>query len=134
MAVSTNRKKVNTKQVLMVRVLIALLVIAIALAAFLYQRYGSLQTEPNIRAKKETQATLKALSRLMIIPDQTGVVVATVSDKNKLVGQDFFRLAENGDKVIVFPQAQLAVLYRPTVDKIVTIAPLAQSQPEQNDS
>ncbi|MEK7650586.1 MAG: hypothetical protein AAB364_01805 [Patescibacteria group bacterium] len=130
MTVSTNRKTTNARQTVLTRILVALLVLCLVAVAYLYQRYRTLQTDPEIRAKNETTKIIKSLARLMIIPDETGVVVATVSDREKLNGQDFFRSAQNGDKVIVFPQAHLAVLYRPAVDKIVTTAPLAQVQAE----
>lgn len=130
--VSKQKQKVNNN--FLVKILLGLLVILILLVGYLGWRYRTLQTDPDIRAKNETAKIVKSLSRLMIIPDETGVVVATVSDKNKLAGQDFFRLAENGDKVVVFPQAQLAVLYRPAVDKIVTTAPLGQAQVETKNA
>ncbi len=120
----TNKR--NNKLVFIFRMLVVLLVIVVLLIIYLSSRANS------DSASNNKEAVLKAVSRLMVLPDETGVVVATVSDREKLTGQDFFRLSQNGDKVIVFPQAHQAVLYRPKVDKIVMTAPLAEAQPEQN--
>lgn len=51
--------------------------------------------------------------------------IARVSDKQALAGQDFFKLAENGDKVLIYKKAKLAVLFRPSTDKIINVAPIA---------
>lgn len=123
MILKANRR-VN-RLALFFRVLIILL--AIVVLVLLYSLFRSNKKDIVAQDKNNKEAVLMAVSRLMVLPDETGVVVATVSDREKLREQDFFRLAENGDKVVVFPKARQAVLYRPGVDKIVTIAPLASA-------
>jgi hypothetical protein len=64
---------------------------------------------------------LEKVGKLIDIPNETPTV-ATVSDVTKLTGQEFFAKAQNGDKVIIFPKAQKAILYRPGTNKIIEVA------------
>ncbi len=64
---------------------------------------------------------LGKVGKLIDIPKETPTI-ATVSDISKLSGQEFFAKAQNGDKVIIFPKAQKAILYRPGTDKIIEVA------------
>lgn len=92
--------------------------VAIGLISFVQQRS---QNSPEVLAANEVNDILEKVGRLIEIPKETPTV-ATVSDVNKLSNQDFFKKAQNGDKVIIFPRAQKAILYRPSTDKIVEVA------------
>jgi len=52
--------------------------------------------------------------------------VATITDKNKLSSQSFFSQAENGDKLLIYTNAHEIVLYRPSIGKVIDIAPIQQ--------
>lgn len=87
-------------------------------------------------AEIERNLLLTKLKSIIQIPDETPSI-ATVSDKNALKKQQaFFALAENGDKVIVFPQAKKAILFRPSTNKIIESGPLlvAPNQTSTNTS
>ena len=51
--------------------------------------------------------------------------VATVTDVNKLAGQEFFRNAQNGDRVLVFSVAHIAIVYRHSQRSIVNFGPIS---------
>ena len=53
--------------------------------------------------------------------------MATVSDPEKLKDQPFFAKAQKGDKVLIYSNSQKAILYSPTEDKIVEVAPINSS-------
>jgi hypothetical protein len=63
-----------------------------------------------------------AVGRLYELPDEAPTL-ATIVDKEQLQGQEFFNRSQNGDKVLIFPQAKKAILYRPSTKKIVEVAP-----------
>ncbi|MEO7364045.1 MAG: hypothetical protein ABIV43_00865, partial [Candidatus Saccharimonadales bacterium] len=65
-----------------------------------------------------------------IVPADETPTVATVSNVEKLKGQTFFANAQIGDKVIVYVNAKQAILYRPSTNQIVTMAPVNDSQPQ----
>lgn len=74
--------------------------------------------------QSEANALAAKVGRLMILPTDEVPTIATVSDPSKLSGQPFFQNAKVGDKVLIYTNAKLAVLYDPSVNKIVTIAPI----------
>ncbi len=84
---------------------------------------------PSVKAQNEVQDLIKAVGALIELPPDETPTVATVSDKTKLQGQSFFSHAENGDKVLIYPKAKKAILYRPATKKIVEVAPLNINTP-----
>ena len=66
------------------------------------------------------------------LPNETPTL-ATVSDIAKLRDQSFFIKAQNGDKVLIYPNTKLAILYRPSIHKIINIGPITVRE-TQNSS
>ncbi len=60
----------------------------------------------------------------MEIPQNETPTIATVTDVTKLSDQPFFRNAKNGDKVMIFGSTKEAILYRPSIHKIIAVAPI----------
>lgn len=58
------------------------------------------------------------------LPQDEVPVIATVTDKNSLADQQFFSVAENGDKIIMFKKNKKVFLYRPALKKVVAEASL----------
>jgi hypothetical protein len=80
-----------------------------------------------------------AVSKLIVLPASEQPTIATVADLSKLQGQPFFANAQVGDKVLIYSQAGKAILYRPSENKIIELAPLdvsasATSTPAQASS
>ncbi|PIR80160.1 MAG: hypothetical protein COU25_01495, partial [Candidatus Levybacteria bacterium CG10_big_fil_rev_8_21_14_0_10_35_13] len=55
--------------------------------------------------------------------------IATITDKSQLSTQPFFNNAVDGDKVLVYANAKKAILYRPSTDKIIEVAPVNITSP-----
>lgn len=79
-----------------------------------YSKYISKMTDSV--AKK----VVIAVSNLMVLPDEVPTI-ATVTDESQLVGQNFFKSAKNGDKILIYKQAAKAIIYRPEINKIVEV-------------
>ena len=75
------------------------------------------------QAKQEARELKEKVAKLMQLPDEDATV-ATVQDAEKLKGQDFFKDAKNGDKVLIFTAAKKAVIYRPSENKIINSGPI----------
>ncbi|NCB21201.1 MAG: LytR family transcriptional regulator, partial [Clostridia bacterium] len=72
------------------------------------------------------------VAQVMELPQGENPTVATVSNSNKLKEQDFFKSAENGDKILIYAGYKMAILYRPGVNKIIKVAPLVLDQNNEN--
>jgi hypothetical protein len=81
-------------------------------------------TNPNLFAAEEVKKYVSQISKLMILPKGETPTLATVNDKEKLKNQPFFANAENGDKVLIYTNAKKAILFRPSLDKIIDVAPI----------
>ncbi len=103
------------------------IVLLLAPSVYFYTQYRdarNLLQNPTEASKKEVKEVVDRLSKIMVIPTNEDPTVATVLDKEKLKDQPFFANAEKGDKVVIFSKAQLAILYRPSTNKIVQVAPI----------
>lgn len=79
---------------------------------------GYLCYENSGKSVKDPNAVVSRVSKMMLLP-QEAATVATVTDKTRLSGSLFFRNAQNGDKVILFADSGKAILYRPSINKII---------------
>lgn len=90
---------------------------------FAYNKYLTLK-DPVKAAEEEVNDVVNKVGKLMELPKDEEPTVATVSDVNKLKDQAFFQKAQNGDKVLIYAQAKKAILYRPSINKIIDVAPV----------
>jgi hypothetical protein len=74
--------------------------------------------------KAEVQALLTKLQSIALVPADEAPTLATVVEIDKLRKEVFFAHAALDDKLFVYQHARLAVLYRPSVEKIVNMATL----------
>lgn len=107
---------------------IVIVIIALSAAVYFYLQY---QNATGAKAAAEIKATVKKVSQIMELPTDETPTIATVSDKSKLAQQDFFKHAENGDKVLIYAKAQKAILYRPSTNKIIDVVPVRTAEPTQ---
>lgn len=91
---------------------------------YFYWQYQRVVKNPDIITKQETAWVLERVNKLIDLPQDETPTVATVLDKEKLKDQDFFKKAENGDKLVVYMKAKKAVLYRSSINKIIEVAPV----------
>lgn len=96
-------------------------------AAYFYTEYKKV-TEVRIPAV-EVEALVASISEHFELPAGETPTLATVTDREKLSGQDFFAGAQNGDKVLLYQEGRKAILYRPSTGKIVNVAPINVGDP-----
>lgn len=103
---------------------VLILLVGVAVPGFyFYRRYQSLtKTQP--QTQDEVAALIAQVGQLIELPPETPTV-ATITDVEKLKNQPFFAQAENGDKVLVYTLARKAILYRPSTNKVIEVAPLS---------
>jgi hypothetical protein len=84
-----------------------------------------LNENPQLAVQRQTDDILRKVGALMQLPKGEAPTVASVSDAEQAKKQsDFFKNAQNGDKVLMYVKAGQAILYRPSTNKIVLVAPL----------
>lgn len=89
-----------------------------------YQKTQKLLKDPTAIQQAEIKDVTAKVSKLMDLPQGEDPSVATVLDKEKLKDQPFFARTENGDKVIIYTKAGQAILYRPSTNRIISVAPI----------
>ncbi len=82
------------------------------------------QNDPANKALQESKELIAKVGKLIVLPANEQPTTATVTDLEKLKGQPFFEKAQLGDKVLIYSQAKQAILYRPSTNQIVELAPL----------
>lgn len=102
-----------------------------------YKRAKDLTLNPQKASQEENQKIINAVGKLVLLPQGETPTVATVTDPEKLKSeQPFFAKAVQGDKVLIYTQALKAIMYRPSENKIVEIAPLSigNTNPSANEA
>ncbi|PIY93747.1 MAG: hypothetical protein COY69_00015 [Candidatus Magasanikbacteria bacterium CG_4_10_14_0_8_um_filter_32_14] len=120
---SEKNKKNNVKNFFILLLAIFTL-LGLAGTYYFFDKYNSLKNDPALVSQKDIDTTLVAVGKLMILPADEVPTVATILDKTKLTGQSFFDSAENGDKLLAFTKTMQAILYRPSTNKIIQVAPI----------
>lgn len=82
----------------------------------------------------EIDQLVKKIGVLVVLPEGERPEIATVSNVEKLQNQSFFVNAQNGDKVLVYLKAKKAYLYRPSLNRVVDIAPVNLPSPAKESN
>jgi hypothetical protein len=88
--------------------------------------------DPNLAIERETADLTQKIGMFMELPVGEQPTLATVTDRAKLKGQNFFESAQNGDKVLVYSKAKKAILFRPSSGKIIEVAHLTSDSGNSN--
>jgi hypothetical protein len=102
---------------------------AVGAAYFFYTPLKKMTSNETMTETAEIKDVVKKVGKLMVLPEGEEPTLATVSDPSKLKDQPFFKNAQLGDKVLLYTKAQKAILYRPTLNKIIEVAPINLSAP-----
>ena len=111
-------------------IIITLIIFAIA---FETGRWSVYNEHPELSSTEQATAVLTKVSQLIQLPNEQPTM-ATINDaaSAKKV-QPFLSAAENGDILIVYTTAAEALLYRPSINKLIAVGPVntgaEQAQP-----
>lgn len=113
-------------------VLSVLLVVTLAAAGYFAWQYYQLRSNPDKLQQDETTSLVQKVGKLYQLPSGTPTI-ATINDKDKLKSQPFFAQAENGDKLLIYNDAKLAIIYRESENRIINVGPVALSSTQNSD-
>lgn len=110
-------------------ILVVMLIFAIF---FLFGQYREAQKKLHLGSKsnissQQINSVVTRVSKIAILPKQETPTIATVVHASQLKSQAFFLNAQDGDQVLIYHKAKEAILYRPSSNQIVTIAPISES-------
>jgi len=89
------------------------------------KKYDDLIEHPEQLAKSEAELYLEKVKAIeKDVPKDEVPEVQTVLDITQLKDQEFFKDAANGDKILVFKDAKIAIIYRSSENKIIKTGPL----------
>lgn len=113
-------------------VLALLFVVAVSSAGYFYYQYKYAASAAEAK-EAEIKDLTETLGQFMVLPEGETPTLATVTDKTKLADQPFFQRAENGDQMLIYSASGRAILYRPSIEKIidvtsVNVAPIATDE------
>jgi|SRR3989344_2765668 len=107
-------------------ILIGVVVLSSGTAIYFYSQYSGLRQDPNKvkMSQEEVKKVVAQVGKLILLPEGETPTLATVTDTEKLKGQSFFANAKTGDKVLIYTNAQKAILYNPKLNKVIEVAPI----------
>ncbi len=99
-----------------------IIILLLVIGGIGFWRYN--QAELSNVPRQKMQRLVKTISSFMFLPTDEEPTLAEVSDVTKLPKQPFYSRAQNGDQVLLYSKNRLAILYRPSAKKIVTMGPI----------
>jgi hypothetical protein len=75
------------------------------------------------------KAVMQRVSRHYLLPSGETPALATITDTAKLTSP-LFKTAHNGDKVLIYQTNHTAIIYRPSIDRIVAVGPVQIDTPQ----
>lgn len=110
---------------------LVIVVLAVIAAGYFYNQHRNDQKKLNqlqgtSQGKSELDQLTDKVGKLVVLPtgEQPSFTTLTQADLNKVKDQAFFARAAVGDKVLVYNSSHLAVIYRPSANRIIEAAPL----------
>lgn len=126
-AMSSEKTGRKTKKRILLAANILVLVGLAGFGGYYFRQYQKLKDNPpssDQLAQQEVDRTVEEVGKLYTLPKDEKPTIATVKDKEATKKQygAFFDKAENGDVSLIYSNAKLAVLYRPSSKKIVNVS------------
>jgi len=101
----------------------------VLLAGLGYYAYAHWYNTPQRQAQREAERIVAAVGKLIVLPTDEQPLIATVNDPAQFKDQQYFTAASKGDKVLIYNKAHKAILYNPSMNRIVDVAPFSAGKP-----
>jgi len=115
----------DNKKIILFAAPAAVILVLAAAAIYFFLQYQSAQKElasSGNASEKQVQDAVARVGKLVDLPTDETPTLAIVSDKFHLSNQPFFAKAENGDTLLLYVKNKKAILYRPSVNRIINFA------------
>lgn len=102
----------------------ASIITAIVLGMKLKALHDATPDQQAASSAAEIKKTVAEVGKNIVLPDNETPTMATVTDPSKLRDQPFFAQAQIGDVVLVYVNFHKAILWRPSIQKIIEVSPI----------
>lgn len=103
---------------------LSLIVISISFVMLLAGANGIIE---HVRSSQTGASALQEVEREVgrhyLLPTNEQPALVTVEDESK-VTSPFLKQAKNGDKILIYANAKIVIIYRPSIDRIVAVGPV----------
>ncbi|MBC7707615.1 hypothetical protein H7Y63_00110 [Polaromonas sp.] len=82
------------------------------------------QASKTLDGKASLQVVEDRVNKHFLLPSDEVPALATITDKSKLT-TPFFKRAQNGDKILIYQKHKIAIMYRPSIDRVVEVGPVS---------
>ncbi len=117
--------QITVSKALATRIAVAAVVVIILVVSLVIVMSKDDKKPTEVQKQDETQQIVGVIDQFMILPTDETPTLLNVSEVEKLQSQSFFKSAQNGDRILLYAKAGKAILYRPSVKKIVEVASTA---------
>ncbi len=104
-------------------ILLILSIILLAVTGYLGYEVYQFQ-KPALSAEASVRKLVGDVSEALILPQDELPTVAKVADATQLSNEPFFANAETGDDILIYEKNKKAVLWRPSIKKVVEVSSL----------
>lgn len=125
------RRIQNTNKTLLIVVVSSAVISSLGISIYGYITTSRPKAKPEVKAEKQENSVakqqkemLQTAAKQIELPTNEQPIIATITSKELLSNQDFFRDAHDGDKILMFPVNKKAYLYRPATKQVLVEAPL----------
>lgn len=123
MAEKLRKSRLDRKQLGTIGIVVGLVLLTLVGTALFIQNKQRREDLTNVDVVKARVA------RHYVLPSNEQPALATITDRNKLTSA-FLKKAQNGDKVLIYQTNQIAIIYRPSIDRIIAVGPVAIDTPQ----
>ena len=114
----------QTRKIIWSVILVALLLMGLSI--FLAWKLKESQT-PVVSAEAKVRQLVDEVSKAMLLPADELPTVAVVADPSVLKDQPFFAHAQTGDDILIYPTSKRAILWRPSIKRVIEVSSLLTS-------
>lgn len=99
--------------------LAVILVLSVGLIGFRHQAHQQLNSSPRQNTAGNIQRVVTEVGKLVLLPSGQVPTVAIIKNVSELQNQSFYANAQDGDYILVYSQAKKAILYRPSINRVI---------------
>lgn len=104
---------------------VGVLVGIVALSIFIGYILGHTNKQPDQATSiVRSNDLLAEIDKTYKLPLDEQPTIVTIKDQDKFKDQTFFKDAQNGDKLVVYSNAKLAIIYRASEHKLINVGPV----------